>query len=121
MFFERHCILSSLSVVSLIYFRFAFSRCFFVTDLKMKPNRTMKKLVVILSLMLASAYGFSQESTEQAKASVKSDSTKVETTKEVSKDSTVAALGSTRAVIESNFDKASFLYRGRKSKSTQLC
>lgn len=81
----------------------------------------MKKLVVIVSLMLASAYGFSQETTEKAKAPVKTDTTTVETTKDVSKDSTTVALGSTRAVIEANFDKASFLYRGRKSKRTQLC
>ena len=83
----------------------------------------MKKLVLIVSLMLASAYGFSQENTEKVTASVKADTTTVDTPKsEVSKDSTqTVAYVSKRAIINSNFDKSSFLFRGRKSKRTQLC
>lgn len=102
---------------------FAFCRCFFGTDLKMKPNRQMKKLVLIVSLMLASAYGFSQENTEKVSSADKAETTTVETIKtEVSKDSTqTVAYVSKRAVIDSNFDKSSFLFRGRKSKRTQLC
>ena len=82
----------------------------------------MKKLVVIVSLMLVSAFGFSQEKNEKA-TTIKTESTTVETPKvEVSKDSTKAvAFVSNRAIIESNFDKASFLFRGRKSKRVQLC
>ena len=123
MFFETHCILSSLSVSALIFFRFSFCRCFFESDLKMKPNRQMKKLVIIVSLMLASAYGFSQETTEKTITPVKADTTTVTTPKvEVSKDSTsTVAFASKRAIIESNFDKASFLFRGRKSKREKLC
>ena len=74
--------------------------------------------------MLASAYGFSQEKTEKETATpVETETTTVETPKtEVSKDSTQSvAFASKRAVIDSNFDKSSFLFRGRKSKRTQLC
>ena len=83
----------------------------------------MKKLVVIVNLMLVSAYGFSQENTEKANATTKTDTTIVEIAKvEISKDSTsTVAFASKRAIIESNFDKASFLFRGRKSKREKLC
>lgn len=83
----------------------------------------MKKLVVIVSLLFVSAYGFSQENTGKAATSVKTATTTIETSQnEISKDSTnTVAYASKRAVIESNFDKSSFLFRGRKSKRTQLC
>ena len=83
----------------------------------------MKKLVVIASLMLVSTTVFSQNNNEKSQTVVKADSTTVKTEKiEVSKDSTsTVAFASKRAIIESNFDKASFLFRGRKSKSTRIC
>ena len=73
--------------------------------------------------MVASAYGFSQENTPKEASTVKTETTTIETPKTVvSKDSTqTVAYASKRAVIDSNFDKSSFLFRGRKSKRTQLC
>lgn len=88
----------------------------------MKPSK-MKKLVLIASLMLVSTTAISQSKIEKSQAVVTSDSTTVKTEKiEISKDSTTTvAFVSKRAIIESNFDKASFLFRGRKSKSTRIC
>ena len=73
--------------------------------------------------MLISASAISQNTPEKSAAEIKTDSTTtVKTEKiEVSKDSTSVAFASKRAIIESNFDKASFLFRGRKSKSTRMC
>lgn len=83
----------------------------------------MKKLVVIVSLMLASTLGFSQDTPVKASASV--DATEVTIaktdTKEVSKDTTVAFVTSKKALIEADFDKSIFLFRTKKSKKTQLC
>lgn len=82
----------------------------------------MKKLVVIVSLMLASTLGFSQDTPVKASASVDTEVTIAKTDiKEVSKDTTVAFVTSKKALIEADFDKSIFLFRTKKSKKTQLC
>ncbi|MCF1421674.1 hypothetical protein [Mangrovimonas futianensis] len=80
----------------------------------------MKKLVFTFILTVTTTAFYAQEDVKKESKDLSNDTTEIVVTPV---KNTVALKNSTkkRLLIESNFDKSLFLFRGRKSKREKLC
>ncbi|RSK39760.1 hypothetical protein [Mangrovimonas spongiae] len=78
----------------------------------------MKTLVAVLGFMFISTTVLGQENTSTMTTS---NNTKITTTKTLKTSKKVSSNKTTRILLESDFDRAALLFRGKKSKRVKLC
>ena len=82
----------------------------------------MKNLVTIIAFLTVSFSAFSQEKANETTAVINVDATTViKEIKSLNKDVVLSNTTKKKLLIQNNFDKSAFLFRGKKSRREKIC